>query len=90
MINDRRNGVTPFAIQEMRAQPDGFELVFTTEVDPASAALPAFYTLKNLKVDGLRALSVHERRAVGVRSAAGAVLAPPDAYSTLNRIPGRP
>ena len=40
-------GETPFAIQEMRAQPDGFELVFTTEVDPASAALPASYTVKS-------------------------------------------
>jgi hypothetical protein len=43
----RWNGVTPFAIQEMRAQPDGFELVFTSEVDPATAALTASYTLKS-------------------------------------------
>lgn len=117
----RWNGVTPFAIQEMRAQPDGFELVFTTAIDPATAALPASYAVKSytylysnaygsaeidtlplnvtsatvsadrrrvrLKVDGLRAHYVHELRAVGVRSAAGAALAHPDAYYTLNRIP---
>ncbi|MBL9186946.1 MAG: hypothetical protein JNK23_05675 [Opitutaceae bacterium] len=120
----RWNGVTPFAIQEMRAQSDGFELVFTTEVDPASAAMAASYTLKSytylysnaygsaeidtqpltvtsasvsedrrrvrLKVDGLRALYVHELRAAGVRSDRGAPLAHPDAYYTLNRIPRRP
>ncbi|MDP3070924.1 MAG: hypothetical protein Q8N18_11580 [Opitutaceae bacterium] len=120
----RWSGVTPFAIQEMRAQPDGFELVFTAEVDPASAALAASYNLKSytylysnaygsaeidtqsltvtsaavsedgrrvrLKVDGLRALYVHELRAAGVRSAKGAPLAHPDAYYTLNRIPGGP
>jgi hypothetical protein len=28
--------VTPFAIQEMRAKPDGFELRFTEPVDPES------------------------------------------------------
>lgn len=119
----RWTGVTPFAIQEMRALPDGFELVFTGEVDPASAARAESYTLKSytylysnaygsaeidpqslnvtnatvsadrrrvrLRVDGLRALYVHELRASGVRSAAGAGLTHPDAYYTLNRIPGR-
>jgi hypothetical protein len=30
------NGVTPFAIQEMRAKPDGFELQFTEAVDLAT------------------------------------------------------
>ena len=35
-------------------------------------------------------LIVSELRAAGVRSAAGASLAHPDAYYTLNRIPGRP
>ena len=108
----------------MRALPDGFELVFTTEIDPASAALASGYALKSytylysnaygsaeidalpltvtsasvsadrrrvrLKVDGLRALYVHELRAAGVRSTAGTALAQPDAYYTLNRIPGRP
>ena len=120
----RWSGTTPFAIQEMRALPDGFELVFTTEVDPASAALTTSYNLKSytylysnaygsaeidpqpltvtsatlsadrrrvrLQVDGLRALYVHELRATGVRSAAGAALAHPDAYYTLNRIPEPP
>ena len=118
----RWSGVTPFAIREMHAQPDGFELVFTTEVDPATAGLAASYTLKSytylysgaygsaeidvqpltvtgvsvsadrhrvrLRTEGLRALYVHELRAAGVRSAAGAALAHPDAYYTLNRIPG--
>lgn len=117
----RWNGVTPFAIREMRAQPDGFELEFTSEVDPAAAGRPASYSLKSytylyssaygsaeidaeplaitsakvsadrrrvrLKVDGLRELYVHELRAEGVRSTAGAPLAHPDAYYTLNRIP---
>ena len=40
-----------------------------------------------LRTEGLRALYVHELRAAGVRSAAGAALAHPDAYYTLNRIP---
>jgi len=120
----RWGGTTPFAIQEMRALPDGFELVFTTVVDPASAALTTSYNLKSytylysnaygsaeidpqpltvtsatisadrrrvrLRIDGLRALYVHKLRATGVRSAAGAALAHPDAYYTLNRIPERP
>ena len=43
----RWNGTTPFAIQEMRAQPDGFELVFTTEIDPVTAALPASYMVQS-------------------------------------------
>ncbi|MBL9201095.1 MAG: hypothetical protein JNL39_11340 [Opitutaceae bacterium] len=43
----RWTGTTPFAIQEMRAQPDGFELVFTTAIDPATAALPVSYTVKS-------------------------------------------
>jgi len=120
----RWTGTTPFAIREMRALPDGFELGFTNDVDPASAARADSYTLKSytylysnaygsaeidtvplnvtsanvgadrrrvrLRVDGLRALYVHELRAAGVRSAAGAALTHPDAYYTLNRIPRRP
>ena len=43
----RWNGTVPFAIREMRAQPDGFELVFTTEVDPATAGRVASYALKS-------------------------------------------
>jgi hypothetical protein len=31
------NGTTAFAIREMRALPDGFEVLFTEPVDPASA-----------------------------------------------------
>ncbi len=34
----RWNGKTPFEIKEMRAKPDGFELVFTQAVDPTTAA----------------------------------------------------
>ncbi|MFT5854975.1 MAG: hypothetical protein ACI8XO_002223 [Verrucomicrobiales bacterium] len=44
------SGVTPFAIQEMRARPDGFELLFTEPVDPktiSDAALAmSSYTYK--------------------------------------------
>jgi hypothetical protein len=43
----RWNGTTPFAIREMHALPDGFELVFTEPVDPAAAGNPASYTMKN-------------------------------------------
>ena len=38
-------GATPFELCEMRARADGFELVFTLPVDPASAGDPASYTL---------------------------------------------
>jgi arylsulfatase A-like enzyme/dienelactone hydrolase/glucose/arabinose dehydrogenase len=38
-------GRTPFEIREMRAKPDGFELVFTLPVDPATASRPESYTL---------------------------------------------
>jgi hypothetical protein len=41
------NGVTPFAIREMRALADGFELVFTSEVDAVAARRPESYTLKS-------------------------------------------
>ncbi|MEQ1840347.1 MAG: hypothetical protein ABL994_08060, partial [Verrucomicrobiales bacterium] len=43
----RWNGVTPFAIREMKARPDGFTLTFTEPVDPATAANPASYTMKS-------------------------------------------
>jgi hypothetical protein len=39
-------GKTPFEIQEMKAKPDGFELQFTTPVDPKTAADPASYTVE--------------------------------------------
>lgn len=38
-------GRTPFEIRELRARPDGFELVFTLPVDPVTAARPESYTL---------------------------------------------
>ncbi len=40
-------GKTPFEIQEMRARPDGFELVFTKPVDPTSAAKIESYALSS-------------------------------------------
>lgn len=39
-------GATPFEIHEMKARPDGFELVFTEPVDPKTAANPASYTVE--------------------------------------------
>jgi len=38
-------GRTPFEIREMRARPDGFELVFTLPVDPATAGRPEAYAI---------------------------------------------
>ncbi len=43
----RWEGETPFAILEMHAKPDGFELVFTQPVDAATASKPASYSFKN-------------------------------------------
>lgn len=43
----RWTGVTPFEIHEMRIKPDGFELTFTEEVDPATAGDPASYTMSS-------------------------------------------
>lgn len=40
-------GKTPFEILEMRAKPDGFELVFTQEVDKASVENVASYQLQS-------------------------------------------
>ncbi|MFO0881119.1 MAG: hypothetical protein U0840_27665 [Gemmataceae bacterium] len=39
-------GQTPFEIQEMRAKPDGFELVFTRPVDPTTAGDVKSYAMK--------------------------------------------
>jgi hypothetical protein len=39
------NGETPFEIQEIRLQPDGFILRFTKPVDPKTASDPASYTM---------------------------------------------
>jgi len=117
----RWNGTVPFAIKEMRALRDGFELVFTQPVDAVRAGDAGSYTMKNytllysgaygsdeiqaednmvraaevsadrlkvrLRVEGRRALYIHELHADGVRSAAGLPLDHADAYYTLNRIP---
>ena len=40
-------GKVPFEIHEMKARPDGFELTFTQEVDPATAADPKSYTMSS-------------------------------------------
>jgi len=42
----RWNGETPFEIKEMRARPDGFELVFTAPADPGVTSDPASYTME--------------------------------------------
>jgi glucose/arabinose dehydrogenase len=39
-------GKTPFEIQEMRAKPDGFELTFTTPVDPVACAAASAYRME--------------------------------------------
>jgi glucose/arabinose dehydrogenase len=39
-------GKTPFEVKEMRAKPDGFELVFTEPLDSQSAAAIESYTMK--------------------------------------------
>jgi hypothetical protein len=39
-------GEMPFEIHEIRAKPDGFELTFTTPVDPQTAGDPASYKLQ--------------------------------------------
>jgi hypothetical protein len=53
----------------------------------ASAKVASDARSVRLKVEGMRKLFVHELMAKGVRSAHGALLAHPDAYYTLNRIP---
>ena len=40
-------GKTPFEIKEMRAAPDGFDLVFTQPVDTATASNPDSYSMKS-------------------------------------------
>ncbi len=40
-------GKTPFEIQEMRARPSGFELVFTKPADRATASLPESYRMRS-------------------------------------------
>ncbi|MBI5773687.1 MAG: hypothetical protein HZA89_08090 [Verrucomicrobia bacterium] len=41
------NGTTPFAIHEMRARPDGFELTFTQPVDAKAAGNPESYSMSS-------------------------------------------
>jgi hypothetical protein len=43
----RWNGTTPFAIREMRARADGFELTFTEPLDPETALDPKSYSMKS-------------------------------------------
>jgi glucose/arabinose dehydrogenase len=43
----RYNGTVPFAIKEMKAKPDGFELTFTKPVDVARAGDVASYRMTN-------------------------------------------
>jgi hypothetical protein len=43
----RQLGAVAFAIREMRAMSDGFELVFTQPVDPTTAADPASYSMES-------------------------------------------
>lgn len=43
----RQKGGIAFAIREMRAKPDGFELVLTEPADAAAAANPASYTMES-------------------------------------------
>ena len=38
-------GKTPFEVREMRAKPDGFELLFTLPADPVTTADPASYAM---------------------------------------------
>jgi hypothetical protein len=38
-------GKTPFEVKEMRAKPDGFELIFTEAVDPVSAGKTDSYRM---------------------------------------------
>ena len=40
-------GKTPFEIREMRARPDGFELIFTKSVDPQTAGDVTSYRMKS-------------------------------------------
>ncbi len=43
----RATGLVPFELLEMRARPDGFELIFTRPVDRTSAADPASYRMQS-------------------------------------------
>jgi len=45
LVRVRWNGKMPFEIKEMRAKPEGFELVFTEPVDPKTASNPKSYRM---------------------------------------------
>jgi hypothetical protein len=47
LVRVRWNGITPFEIKEMRAQHDGFKLVFTEPVDPKTATDINSYRMSN-------------------------------------------
>lgn len=47
LVRVRREGDLPFAIREMRARSDGFDLVFTEPVDPKTAGDPASYAMES-------------------------------------------
>ena len=40
-------GLTPFEVREMKARPDGFDLIFTRPLDAASAGNPGSYRMKS-------------------------------------------
>jgi hypothetical protein len=47
LVRVRQKGEVPFSIKEMRAKPDGFELVFTEPVEAKSAGDVKSYTMEN-------------------------------------------
>ena len=64
-------GKVPFEALELRARPDGFELSFTKEVDPETAAGTASYAIEQWHYFYLRSYGdlPHDRRKLRVRSA---------------------
>ena len=73
------SGVPPFEILHLRAQPDGFDLEFTADVDPATAGDAAAYALSSYTYDyhpdygapekDTQTLRVVSARATGPRTA---------------------
>lgn len=71
-------GKTPLEIKEMRAKPDGFELTFTGDIDQASGANAASYTMSSYTYEyhepygseemETRTLAVREARVVDART----------------------
>lgn len=47
LVRVRFTGATPFAMREMSARPDGFELRFTEPVDPATALAPGAFSMSS-------------------------------------------